>query len=231
MTNAIAGENDFLKYLIEAIGRADRIRFIVSFLMESGAKLIAPALQAAVARGVDIEILTGRYLSITEPSAIYYLIDKLGTHLDIRFFSDQVRSFHPKAYLFDYVGGSEAFVGSSNLSRTALTTGVEWNYRFSRSDHPDDYEKFSMTFDDLFANTSDPITEDVLREYSANWKKPNLLKVEQAVENQTNSTASVEPQGAQIEALYELRRAREEGVLKGLVVAATGVGKNILGCI
>ena len=61
MTNAIAGEDDFLKYLIESIDRADRIRFIVSFLMESGAKLIVPALQAAVARGVKIEILTGRY--------------------------------------------------------------------------------------------------------------------------------------------------------------------------
>lgn len=228
MTNAITSEDDFLKYLIEASGRADRIRLIVSFLMESGAKLIAPALQVAVARGVDIQILTGRYLSITEPSAIYYLLDKLGAHLDIRFFSNQVRSFHPKAYLFEYGEEAEAFVGSSNLSRTALTTGVEWNYRFYRSEHPEDYEKFKVTFDDLFANTSDPITEDVLRDYSAHWKKPNLLRVEQAIENQDYSTTSVEPLGAQIEALYELRRAREEGVTKGLVVAATGVGKTFI---
>ena len=228
MTNSIAGEDNFLKYLIEAIDKANRIRFIVSFLMESGAKLIAPALQEAAARGVNIEILTGRYLSITEPSAIYYLIDKLGSHLDIRFFSDQVRSFHPKAYLFDHDGDAEAFVGSSNLSRTALTTGVEWNYRFYRSGHPEDYEKFSVTFDNLFTNISDPITEDVLRNYAAYWKKPNLLRVEQAVENQDYLATNVEPLGAQTEALYELRRAREEGVSKGLVVAATGVGKTFL---
>ena len=46
--------------------------------MESGAKLIADQLAAAARRGVPIKILTGTYLSVTEPSAIYYLKSRLG---------------------------------------------------------------------------------------------------------------------------------------------------------
>lgn len=227
MTNAIAGKHDFLKYLTEGIERVHRVRYMVSYLMESDAKLIAPALHAAAVRGASIEILAGSYLSMTEPSAVYYLFDKLGPHVNIHFFSHQVRSFHSNSYIVDYVGETEAFVVSANLTSTALTK-EKHNYHFLRSEHPEDYEKFSMTFDNLFANNSDQITEEVLRGYSADWKKPYLLRAEQAEESKKAAEVSIEPRGAQLEALYELRRAREEGVTKGIVVAATGLGKTFI---
>ena len=37
-----------------------------------------------------------------------------------------------------------------------------------------------------------------------------------------------EPNGAQLEALYNLNKSREEGYDKALVVAATGIGKTYL---
>lgn len=37
-----------------------------------------------------------------------------------------------------------------------------------------------------------------------------------------------QPRGAQIEALYALKNSRREGAKKGLVLAATGVGKTYL---
>ena len=124
--NAIIGYNDHLiNHLNESFLGATHIRFIVSFLLESGAKLISRQLQQAANRGVSIRILTGRYLSITEPSAIYHLFNTLGRDLEIRFFANNVRSFHPKAYLFDHAGDSEIYIGSSNISHSALTSGVE----------------------------------------------------------------------------------------------------------
>jgi HKD family nuclease len=52
VTNAITGINDPLQpYLEEAIRRADRIRFIVAFVLESGVKLLVPHLKQAADRG------------------------------------------------------------------------------------------------------------------------------------------------------------------------------------
>ena len=84
VTRATTGRYDPLQpYLEDAIRRADRMRFIVSFVMESGVKLIIPQLKMAVDRGVQIQLLTGFYLSITEPSALYYLYDQLGSSLSL----------------------------------------------------------------------------------------------------------------------------------------------------
>ncbi|MTI94703.1 MAG: restriction endonuclease subunit R [Firmicutes bacterium] len=223
--NSIVGLDDHLiLHLSDSIRRARRIRFIVAFLMESGSKLLASYLAEAAQRGVPIQILTGKYMSITEPSAIYHLYNVLGNNVEIRFFDEKVRSFHPKAYLFDYDDDSEIIIGSSNISHSALTTGVEWNYRFKKSIAPEDYEIFSRTFDDMFANRSVPATAKELTAYSLNWRKPRLV----VVESPTALPEAPEPFGAQVEALYHLNRAREEGIDKGLVVAATGVGKTYL---
>jgi superfamily II DNA or RNA helicase len=228
VTNATTGRNDPLQpYLEDAIRRADKIRFAVAFVMESGVKLLVPQLKQAAERGISLQLLTGLYLSITEPPAIYYLYDQLGSAIDIRFYNESIRAFHPKSYIFDYKDEAEVFVGSSNLSRSALTTGVEWNYRFLKSEHPDDYLRFSKTFDELFRYCSQTVTPDVLKEYALRWKKPAFVRLEEK-SALSKPPSKPEPHGAQIEALYYLKQARMEGVDKGIVVAATGVGKTHL---
>lgn len=225
MRNSFTGrENHLVHYLYDCIERAERIRFIVAFLMESGAKLLGNQLADAARRGIPIQILTGKYLAITEPSAIYHLYNVLGNNVDIRFFSDRVRSFHPKAYLFEYKDDSEIIIGSSNISHSALTSGVEWNYRLRRSLAPTDYDMFSNTFNELFCQHSVPAADEELKAYSLSWRKPRLV----VLEPHRELPKVPEPTGAQIEALYHLSQARDEGIDKGLVVAATGVGKTYL---
>lgn len=77
-----------------------------------------------------------------------------------------------------------------------------------------------------------------MKEYSKKWRKLQVYKdIERAKDNESkneedNKESNIielfEPKGAQIEALYELENSREEGFDKGLVVAATGVGKTYL---
>lgn len=120
-------------------------------------------------------------------------------------------------------------MGSSNLSLAALTSGLEWNYRLFQSSSPEGYHKFSTTFDDLFAYHSEKVTPESLKHYALNWKNPAFVKAEELLGRQgLPQPEQVTPRGAQIEALYELKRAREEGVSKGLVIAATGVGKTYI---
>ena len=64
----------FLLYQLKlSMAQTKRIDIIVSFLMESGVKLLLRDLKAALERGVQIRILTGNYLGITQPSALYLI--------------------------------------------------------------------------------------------------------------------------------------------------------------
>lgn len=228
--NTSTGDKDHLyPKLKQSFKTATTIDIIVSFLMESGVKLLLQDLKEALDRGVKIRILTGNYLKITQPQALYLLKSELGDTVDLRFYNNPNKSFHPKAYMFHDPLDSEIYIGSSNISRGALTSSIEWNYRFLKSNAPNDFKVFYDTFEDLFNNHSLVITDEVLKDYSKQWTRPNIYKDLEKEESKEDKVVNIfEPRGAQIEALYSLDKSREEGFDKGLVVAATGIGKTYL---
>ena len=236
-TDVMTGGRDQRRYLVyqlqESLKRADKVDIIVSFLMESGVRMILKDLRAALDRGVQIRILTGNYLGITQPSALYLIKKELGNRVDLRFYSDKQRSFHPKSYIFHRKDLSEIYIGSSNVSRSALTSGIEWNYRFTSEADPKNFWLFYDTFEDLFFNHSIVIDDEELRRYSKNWHKPAVYKDMNRYDSRDDETETkveplFQPRGAQIEALYALEDSRAEGATKGLVQAATGIGKTYL---
>ncbi len=225
-------KNKFLLYQLKrSMRNADRIDMIVSFLMESGVKMLIEDLRGALARGARVRILTGNYLGITQPGALYLIKDLLGDQVDLRFYNERGRSFHPKAYIFHRREFGEIYIGSSNMSRSALTSGIEWNYHFDVLRDRDNFDQFYESFEDLFYNHSIVINDEVLKQYSREWKKPALQKdLDKYDENSRDTVVQMlfEPRGAQIEALYALKNSRREGADKGLIYAATGVGKTYL---
>ena len=230
--NAITGQkNNLYERLKFDINDAVEMKFIVSFLMESGIKLIGDDLEVAISNGTKLKIITGTYLNITEPSCIYYLKDRLGDKVDIRFFNVPQIAFHPKTYIINKKSESVLYIGSSNMSRSALIEGVEWNYRLDKKLSPEDFQGFEDEFDYIYENQSDEVTDEKLRQYASIWVKPRIIK--QIEETQKIEVPKkIEPFGHQIEALYELKKAREEGIDKGMVVAATGERVIIVtGCI
>ena len=224
--------------LIQSLKKADSVDIIVSFLMESGVKMLLEELDNALKRGAKIRILTGNYLGITQPSALYLLKKKLGSRVDMRFYNEKDRSFHPKSYIFHYRGYNDIYIGSSNISRSALTSGIEWNYRFSSVSDPKNYEKFYQAFEELFEHHSIIIDDEELKRYSQNWHRPavakDLERYDYSHQNEENESEDTkvrllyEPRGAQIEALCALEDTRAEGAKRALVQAATGVGKTYL---
>ena len=236
-TDVMTGDRNKRMYLYHQLAnslrKAENVDIIVSFLMESGVRLLLNDLENALKRGAKIRILTGNYLGITQPSALYLIKKKLGEQVDLRFYNEKKRSFHPKSYIFHYSKHSEIYIGSSNISKSALTSGIEWNYRFSSLKDEKNYNKFFDTFEDLFENHSVVIDDKELRKYSKNWHRPAVAKDLEKYENieeirDSNIRMIFEPIGAQIEALFALENTREEGAKKALVVAATGVGKTYL---
>ena len=235
-TDALTGGQDKRMYLyyqlLNSLKRADSVDIVVSFLMESGVRMLLGELDNALKRGAKIRILTGNYLGITQPSALYLIKHKLGEQVDLRFYNEKNRSFHPKSYMFHYKDYSTIYIGSSNISKSALTSGIEWNYRFSSKTDSHNYEKFYNTFLDLFEHHSVVIDDDELKRYSKNWHRPavskDLDRYDLQDDETTNNLALFEPRGAQIEALCALENTRAEGAGRALVQAATGVGKTYL---
>ncbi len=257
--NCITGDSDHLyNRLKESILKAKKIDIIVAFLMESGVRLLENDLKAASGKGALIRILCGNYLNITQPQALYLLKTTLEDRVDLRFYSIPNKSFHAKSYIFEYDNNDgDIFVGSSNISRSALTDGIEWNYRINSLANTEDYRYFRNVFEDLFLNYSIIVDDNEMRRYSRNWRKPKFFEDLERLEDRIPSESKEEllnvaeekgkyypvsvqnedtdkiirfprPIGPQIEALYELNKARLEGWDKGIVVAACGIGKTFL---
>jgi hypothetical protein len=132
-------------------------------------------------------------------------------------------SFHPKAYVFHHRDGSgAAFIGSSNLSETALTNGVEWNYRVVDSRDLAGLTEIREAFEALFrAANSIPLTPDWIEAYrSRRPTRPSL---------QTEVPGAL-PRVIQVPRLAPEASGKGElvsGDARGLVVLATG-GQNML---
>ena len=232
-SNCSTGDTDYLLPKLKAsLKRAKTIDIIVGFLMESGVKLLIQDLKQVADKGVRIRILTGNYLNITQPQALYLLKGTLGEKVDLRFYNVPNKSFHPKSYIFEYQEDGDIFIGSSNMSNSALTTGIEWNYKLNKNKNLEDFTHFKNIFEDLFLNHSIIIDDNEMKRYSSVWKRPKVFTDFEKAEDDKKQFRTLipmyEPRGAQIEALYELKKCREEGLDKGLVVAATGIGKTYL---
>lgn len=223
-TSVFTGQKQpILPKLQHCIEKARKIYFVVSFIRDSGAKLLTKSLKKAVEEGKEVKVITSDYLNVTEPNALYRLSEIVK---DIKIFDNDKNnsiSFHPKTYIFEYDNGEgEVLIGSSNLSYSALLKGVEWNFAFKKSQNQDEFQKFLDEFNDLYENNSFEMSIEWLRKYEKSYKKnPDIIDAipEEKV---------VSPIKFQVPALYELSKTREEGYDRAMVIVATGLGKTYL---
>ncbi len=220
------GEDALQAHLRPLIDRAQSVDLAVSFLMTSGAQLVLPHLRNLLERGGRLRLLTGDYLGVTEPAALRMMQDlEYNRHLYI-FQADHI-PFHPKAWMFSFADGTGALiVGSSNLSRSALTEGVEWNLRhFDRSDALP-LKSARAAFEKLLARPEVvDLSPDWVDSYEARRIAP--LPTQSGVQREADEDAP-EPHAIQKEALQALAATRSKGYRAGLVVLATGLGKTFL---
>jgi diadenosine tetraphosphate (Ap4A) HIT family hydrolase/HKD family nuclease len=213
--------------------RFDRADLVVSFVMRSGIGLVGPALEDALERGMHIRVLTTDYLQTTEPDALARLLDLSETfanpdtptgRLEVRVFSDATTSFHPKGHLFrsSTTGTGVSVVGSSNLSRSGIETGIEWNLTTGSA------ERLAVGFEELWA---DPRSQEISHEWVRAYRLRRPLEPARGeaepefVEEMPEPPEIVTPRPIQHEALIALKESAQAGHRAGLVVMATGLGK------
>lgn len=229
------GSDPLLPQIKHHLGLSSAADIAVAFTMRSGLQMIQPYLQELLDRGGKVRVLTGDYLDATDPDALLRLLD-LDGNIQCRIFetrqaragSDFGGSFHPKAYLFHHRDGTAAaFVGSSNLSQSALTTGVEWNYRVLESRDRGGWTELRTAFETLFLSPHTvPLTSDWIARYQA--RRPNTAHISPAEVSPDPEPEIPRPHSIQQEALAALQETRAAGRAAGLVVLATGLGKTWL---
>ncbi len=227
-------EDPLLPHLVLHIDSATACDMAVSFLLDSGARLIVEHLRDFLERGGRARILVSDYLDVTDPMALRRLSDLSGD-LTLRIYEAESIGFHPKSYIF--MDGSEgvAFVGSSNLSEPALTSSIEWNYKVVSSHDVDGFREIRNGFDAIFSSyAAVPVTSSWIERYEERRVSPFSpgFRLPPGAEDPgvayEGSVSIPEPHSIQVRALAALEQTRADGFTAGLVVLATGLGKTWL---
>lgn len=217
------GADPLLPLITHDIDKAEQVDLAVAFAMTSGVVLIEPWLRDLLARGGRLRVVVGDYMDVTEPAALRRLSDLEGADLYVH--QTGRGSFHPKAWLFRAADRSgAAIVGSSNLSETALTSGIEWNL------HSEDAaDAVETAFTELLKHPQTlPLTDEWITSYAERRRQTPLPVSTQLLLAAESRIPIPEPHEIQRAALKALADTREHGMFRGLVVLATGLGKTWL---
>lgn len=239
---ATGGDDDpFSRHVIPLFERATDIAIVAAFVQESGLDRIQAAVDSAVRRGARIRVITGDYLNITQAGALETLLDWeqaaqsdddgepgrfVARVIEVEQLPSRSKSFHPKSWRFESADLGVAFVGSSNLSRSALESGIEWNLRVDRDRDATAYIRVRDAFEALWtrARQLDPAW---IKAYAQRARKAQLA-MPPGEDDAEAFEPPPEPHEVQREALDRLRACRAEGRTRAIVVLATGLGKTWL---
>jgi superfamily II DNA or RNA helicase/HKD family nuclease len=224
LTNA-PGEPNLWSQLRSEVESADAIDVVMAFIRRSG---IAPLLEALAHHcdaGKPLRILTTTYTGTTERRALDQLLE-LGADVRISYDLSTTR-LHAKAWVFHRSSGfSTAYVGSSNLTRSAQVTGLEWNVRASAARNPDIVAKFGAVFESYWAGGDfkpyDPDQFDAeQRQAGRSDTGPRVIL----------SPIELRPEPFQERLLELIAVSRQSGHHRNLLVAATGTGKTVMAAL
>ncbi|ADG94391.1 type III restriction protein res subunit [Arcobacter nitrofigilis DSM 7299] len=204
---------------------SNEIYFLVSFIKWAGIRIFEKELREFTSQGKKLKIITTSYMGATDLKAVEFLSSLPNTEVKVSYNTANER-LHAKSYLFFRdTGFHTGYIGSSNISKSALTSGLEWNLKVTTSEISHVIDKFKKTFDTYW--------ED--KEFET-FTKVDTTKLHQALKssgikdkNIASTYFELKPFHYQEEILEQLEAQRKiHNRFKNLIVAATGTGKTVI---
>lgn len=204
------------------IHSSDSIDVVMAFVRWSGIRPLLEPLRRHCRDGKTLRVVTTTYTNSTELRALEELA-ALGADIKVSYDTASTR-LHAKAWLFHRKSGySTAYIGSSNLTHSAMVTGLEWNVRVSGVRNPDVLEKMSAVFESYWAS-GDFVAFDrnqfIQRTEREQPENPVFL-----------SPIEIVLMPFQERLLEQVELARTQGHHRNLLVAATGTGKTVMAAV
>ena len=213
-------EEKIVSLIRRELENCDEFIISVAFVTLGGVTMILEQLKDLEARGVKGKILTGDYLTFTQPKALKKLLEF--KNIELKVLSDE--KFHAKGYFFRKGDIWTMIVGSSNLTQTALTVNFEWNLKINSLKDGKIATEILNNFYNVF-NKIPALDMDSLLEYERvyNLTKEYTKKKKQEIREYKEITPNIMQKQA-LENLNNLRKYER----KGLLISATGTGKTYL---
>lgn len=215
---------DKIKY---SLSSCNEFLFSVSFIKKAGLILILKEIEEALIRGAKGKIITSTYQNFTDIASLevfFSLANKYSNfecHLDYSSFAEG--GFHTKGYIFEFNDYYEIIIGSSNITRYALLKNIEWNISVEMKSDDKVSSDVINEFNNLWIKTSQ-LTRNLIDKYMLNLE----YSLERWDMDFVDAYDKIVPNYMQRKALKEIRRYRDLGIDKALVIAATGSGKTYL---
>ncbi len=199
----------------------DEFWFSVAFVTTSGVATLIDTLIDLEKRKIKGKILVSQYLNFTQPEALRRLFQFKNIELKIVTEGD----FHSKGYLFKKSNFYNLIIGSSNLTATALCSNKEWNLKISATPIShiifEAIKLFTIEF-----KSAIPVNKVFIDQYEIVYRRNIKLNFE--LKEELFLSKAITPNNMQIEALANIKKLREEGKNKALLISATGTGKTYL---
>ena len=223
-----------LSSIEEELKTCEEFAFSVAFITMGGITPLLQVLEELEIKGIPGKILTTDYNTFTEPKAL----EKLESfkNIDLRIYkTDENAGFHTKGYIFKKNDIYTCILGSSNMTGKALAVNKEWNTRFVSTENGEMYQRIRDEFDTLWNDTEHVVSyDDFIDEYTARYeivRKQRRVAIEASLKEENSNAISfyqynLKPNTMQVAFTDRLRKIKENGETKALLISATGTGKT-----
>ncbi|MBH1941055.1 DEAD/DEAH box helicase [Mobilitalea sibirica] len=207
--------------------KCEQFYISVAFITMSGLTPLLQTLKELETKGIPGQILTTDYLSFSEPKALHKLAELKNIELKMYCTDEAEEGFHTKGYIFKEDEIYKIIVGSSNITLGALTKNKEWNTKIISTRQGEFADNIVEEFNTLWNAKSTKSYSDFIESYTVSYE---LIKKQKAIAKQYEIPSieqyRLQPNKMQVEFVSNLRKLKDVGEEKALLISATGTGKT-----